>query len=87
MSSSGARSIRTLAVIGAGNMGSGIAQKMATEGFDVLLIDLDDDKVARGLEIIRETLAAGVERKIFGPADAHEGLSTLGKKRPVFQGR
>ena len=54
-----------LAVIGAGNMGSGIAQKLATEGFDVTLVDLDDDKVARGVEIIRKTLAEGVERKIF----------------------
>ncbi|NIM00719.1 MAG: 3-hydroxyacyl-CoA dehydrogenase/enoyl-CoA hydratase family protein [Acidobacteria bacterium] len=60
-------SIEKLAVIGAGNMGSGIAQKMATEGFDVTLVDLDDEKVQRGLEIIRTTLAEGVERKIFRP--------------------
>ena len=55
----------TLAVIGAGNMGSGIAQKMATEGFQVILVDVDDEKVARGLGIIRDTLAEGVERRIF----------------------
>src|SRR5262245_23037706 len=54
-----------LGVVGAGNMGSGIAQKMATEGFDVVLVDLDDEKVARGLAIIERTLAYGVERKIF----------------------
>jgi len=59
------RPIRTLAVIGAGNMGSGIAQKAATEGFPVVLVDLDDAKVARGLSIIETTLAQGVERKIF----------------------
>jgi len=56
---------RTLAVIGAGNMGSGIAQKIATEGFPVLLVDLDDEKVARGLAIVEKTLAQGVERKVF----------------------
>ncbi len=54
--------INELAVIGAGNMGSGIAQKMASEGFDVTLVDLDDEKVQRGLEIIRTTLAEGVDR-------------------------
>ena len=47
--SSMSQPFRTLAVVGAGNMGSGIAQKMATEGFDVILVDVDDEKVARGL--------------------------------------
>jgi enoyl-CoA hydratase/3-hydroxyacyl-CoA dehydrogenase len=64
------RPVRILAVIGAGNMGSGIAQKAATEGFPVILVDVDDDKVARGLAIIEKTLADGVERKIFRPDDA-----------------
>ena len=51
-------------------MGSGIAQKMATEGFSVTLVDLDDEKVARGLGIIEKTLHDGVERGIFAAADA-----------------
>jgi len=54
------RTIRSIAVIGAGNMGSGIAQKAATEGFPVVLVDLDDEKVARGLATIEKTRAAGV---------------------------
>ena len=61
------QSIRKLAVIGAGNMGSGIAQKMATEGFDVTLVDLDDEKVERGLGIIQGILHEAVERKLFTP--------------------
>ena len=69
------KSIEKLAVIGAGNMGSGIAQKMASEGFDVTLIDLDDEKVQRGMEIIRTTLAEGVERKIFS-ADQADAIQT-----------
>jgi enoyl-CoA hydratase/3-hydroxyacyl-CoA dehydrogenase len=56
---------RTLGVVGAGNMGSGIAQKMATEGFDVLLVDVDDEKVARGLATIDRTLKEAVERGIM----------------------
>ena len=58
---------RTLAVVGAGNMGSGIAQKMATEGFDVLLVDVDDEKVGRGLGIIDRTLKEAVDRGIMRP--------------------
>ena len=59
------QTLRTLGVVGAGNMGSGIAQKMATEGFDVMLIDVDDAKVARGLATIERTLAEAVERGIM----------------------
>jgi len=69
------KSLDKLAVIGAGNMGSGIAQKMATEGFDVTLVDLDDEKVQRGMGIIRDTLAQGVERKIFS-AKAAESIQS-----------
>ncbi len=69
-----------LAVVGAGNMGSGIAQKMATEGFDVVLVDLDDDRVTRGVESIRGTLAAGVARRIFKEDDA---TAILRRVRPT----
>ena len=51
-------------------MGSGIAQKMATEGFAVTLVDLDDEKVARGMSIIEKTLNDGVQRGIFSPPEA-----------------
>jgi enoyl-CoA hydratase/3-hydroxyacyl-CoA dehydrogenase len=65
MNSGNERGFERLAVIGAGNMGAGIAQKMATEGFDVTLVDLDDARVAQGVERIRRTLAEAVERKIL----------------------
>src|SRR5215831_1152327 len=57
-------SLRVLGVVGAGNMGSGIAQKMATEGFDVRLVDVDDEKVGRGLATIERTLKQEVFRKL-----------------------
>ncbi|MBC8369931.1 MAG: enoyl-CoA hydratase/isomerase family protein [Planctomycetes bacterium] len=69
--------INKFAVIGAGNMGSGIAQKIATEGFRVVLVDLDDEKVARGVGIIRDMLAQGVERKVFKPAQAEAILANI----------
>lgn len=66
-----------LAVIGAGNMGSGIAQKMAMEGFEVLLLDLDDEKVARGLAAIRKSLDEAVERKLLRSEQARETLNRV----------
>ncbi len=67
----------SLAVIGAGTMGSGIAQKIATEGFQVYLVDLDQDRVQRGLQGIRKTLEAGVARGIFGQDRVEEILSRI----------
>jgi enoyl-CoA hydratase/3-hydroxyacyl-CoA dehydrogenase len=68
---------RTLAVIGAGNMGSGIAQKMASEGFDVILVDLDEEKVARGLRGIETTLNDGIARKLFTSERVREILARI----------
>src|SRR6476646_9723473 len=59
------RSLSVLGVVGAGNMGSGIAQKMATEGFDVLLVDVDDQRVARGIGTIERTLQEAIDRGIM----------------------
>ena len=70
MDSASNRPFRKLAVVGAGNMGSGIAQKMAAEGLDVVMVDLNDEQVGRGMEIIAKTLEQGVERKIFRPEAA-----------------
>ena len=44
---------RRIGVVGAGNMGSGIAQKTAAEGFDVVLVDVDRAAVEAALEASR----------------------------------
>ena len=54
-------------VVGAGNMGSGIAQKLAQEGFSVVMVDTKDEFVDRGFKNIRATLDEGVTRNIFTP--------------------
>ena len=51
-------------------MGSGIAQKAAAEGFPVILVDLDEEKVARGLSIVERTLDEAVRRKIHRPEES-----------------
>ena len=69
--------INKIAVIGAGNMGSGIAQKIAQEGLNVVMIDLKDEYVERGLGIIRQMLQEGVDRKIFKPEQVDDIFSRI----------
>ena len=54
--------IETIAVIGAGTMGHGIAQVAAAAGFKVLLNDVDRESLARGVSAIERNLARGIER-------------------------
>jgi 3-hydroxybutyryl-CoA dehydrogenase len=53
-------SIETIAVIGAGTMGHGIAQVAAFNGFSVLLSDLDREALARAVKSIEKNLAKGI---------------------------
>lgn len=54
-------SIETIAVIGAGTMGHGIAQVAAYSGFRVLLSDVDRESLARGVQSIEKNLAKGIQ--------------------------
>jgi 3-hydroxyacyl-CoA dehydrogenase len=56
------RDIRTVGVIGAGTMGSGIAMNFATAGLDVVLLEVGDDALTRGLQTIARNYADGVRR-------------------------
>ncbi len=69
--------INKIAVIGAGNMGSGIVQKIAQEGLNVVMVDLKDEYVERGLGIIRQMLQEGVDRKIFKPEQVDDIFSRI----------
>ena len=52
--------IRKIGVIGAGQMGSGIAQVCATAGYDVLLNDVNAERIKSGLATINGNLARQV---------------------------
>ena len=69
--------INKIGVIGAGNMGSGIAQKMAQEGLNVVMVDIKDEFVQRGLATIKGLLQEGVKRKIFKPEQAEATLARI----------
>jgi 3-hydroxybutyryl-CoA dehydrogenase len=54
--------VRRVAVLGAGTMGSGIAQVSAVAGFEVRLFDADPAQLDHALQRVGETLDKGVER-------------------------
>ncbi len=66
-----------LAVIGAGLMGSGIAQVAAQAGWQVTLRDLDDAATRRGLEGIRRSLERFAAKELIGPDDVEAALDRI----------
>ncbi|MDJ0765070.1 MAG: 3-hydroxyacyl-CoA dehydrogenase NAD-binding domain-containing protein [Myxococcota bacterium] len=68
---------RKIGIIGAGTMGSGIAQKTAQSGLDVILMDLEQAAVDRGLGGIEKMLNKGVERGIFRPGQPEAILGRI----------
>ncbi|WP_433312403.1 3-hydroxyacyl-CoA dehydrogenase family protein [Micromonospora sp. CA-269861] len=69
-----------LAVVGAGLMGSGIAQVAAQAGWQVTLRDLDDAATSRGLGGIRKSLEKFAEK---GRIEASEVEATLARITPT----
>ena len=71
------RPIGSVAIIGAGNMGSGIAQKSAQEQFDVQMVDREEQLVERGQSIIAGFLDEAIERRIFREPEAEQIKSRI----------
>ncbi len=53
--------MNTVGIVGAGRMGSGIAQVMAQAGYDVILFDISNETLQRALENIRRHLERAIE--------------------------
>ncbi|MFJ5110919.1 3-hydroxyacyl-CoA dehydrogenase family protein [Streptomyces sp. NPDC088551] len=68
---------KKLAVIGAGLMGSGIAQVSAQAGWDVVLRDVTDAALARGIDGIRTSYGKFVAKGKLEEADADAALARI----------
>ncbi|MEN5145507.1 3-hydroxybutyryl-CoA dehydrogenase [Brevundimonas diminuta] len=69
--------IRTVAIIGAGQMGSGIAQVVASGGYEVKLYDVAPDRVTLALGEIAASLARRAARGLSSEAEAHDAMSRI----------
>jgi 3-hydroxybutyryl-CoA dehydrogenase len=74
-------SVRTLGVVGAGQMGSGIAQVAATAGLDVVLNDREQGFLDRGLKGIEASLGKLAEKGEIAPDAKQAALGRI--KRSV----
>lgn len=66
-----------LAVVGAGLMGSGIAQVAAQAGWDVTLRDVDDAAVQRGMSAVRGSLERFAEKGMISLGDVEAALARI----------
>ncbi|MDQ3767891.1 MAG: 3-hydroxyacyl-CoA dehydrogenase NAD-binding domain-containing protein, partial [Actinomycetota bacterium] len=64
--------IERVGVLGAGLMGHGIAQVAAQSGYDVVLREIDQERLDRGVGRIEKQLARAVEKGRMEQSDAGE---------------
>ncbi|HXV01503.1 MAG TPA: 3-hydroxybutyryl-CoA dehydrogenase [Caulobacteraceae bacterium] len=69
--------IRTVGVIGAGQMGGGIAHVCALAGYEVLLNDVTPERITDSLALIDHNLARQVSRGLIDSADAEAALERI----------
>jgi len=73
-------SIKTVAVLGAGTMGNGVAHVFARSGYDVILRDVEQRFLTCGIETITKNLDREVKKEKITAAQKAE---TLGRLRPT----
>ncbi len=69
--------IKTFGVIGAGQMGGGIAQVAAASGLEVIMSDISDECTAAGLATIERNLVRSVEKGKLETGQAREILNRI----------
>jgi 3-hydroxybutyryl-CoA dehydrogenase len=69
--------MKTVAIIGAGQMGCGIAHVLALSGVEVLLNDIGDSKIEMGLTSIAKNLDRQVASKKITQADSDAALARI----------
>ena len=69
--------IKAVGVVGAGQMGNGIAHVMALSGYDVTLNDLDADALTRAVEVIGGNLDRQVSRDKISAAEKDAALARI----------
>ena len=73
----GSRAPETIAVLGAGTMGHGIAQVAAAAGFRVILRDLEREALRRGVQAIERNLAKGIQLGKITEAERDQTLQHI----------
>ncbi|MFN3610789.1 3-hydroxybutyryl-CoA dehydrogenase [Tepidimonas sp.] len=70
-------SIDTIGIVGAGTMGNGIAQACATSGLNVVMIDVSDAALTKGLATIAGSLDRLIKKEKITAADKDAALARI----------
>ena len=76
-------SIKKVGVVGAGQMGNGIAHVIALAGYDVLLNDIDPARIDEALATITGNLSRQVAADKISQADMDKALKHIGKAENI----
>ena len=69
--------IKTVGIIGAGQMGAGIAHVCALSGYSVLLHDVSEDRIGEGLKTVDRNLSRQIARGMVTLDQKHEALPRI----------
>src|SRR5439155_17823401 len=78
-----AHETKTIAVLGAGDMGHGVAELAALRGFDVRLRDVDEAALARATQKIRASLDKLVQKGQVAKTDADAAFARIRPTRDL----
>jgi 3-hydroxybutyryl-CoA dehydrogenase len=77
--------IKSVGVVGAGQMGNGIAHVMAVAGYDVVLNDLNADALERAMAVIDKNLDRQVSRNIISADDKAASLARIASTQELTE--
>ncbi|MEQ6434709.1 3-hydroxybutyryl-CoA dehydrogenase [Comamonas sp. w2-DMI] len=69
--------IQTVGIVGAGTMGNGIAQACAVSGIDVVMVDISDAAVQKGLATVAGSLDRLIKKEKITEADKGAALARI----------
>ena len=68
---------KTISVVGAGTMGNGIAHVFALSGFNVKLIDIDQEILSKALSAIEKNMDRQIKKEVITDQQKNEALSRI----------
>lgn len=69
--------VNSIGVVGAGQMGNGIAHVMALAGYDVVLNDINEDALQRAISLIERNMDRQVSREKITQADRDQAMARI----------
>ena len=70
-------SIQTVGIIGAGTMGNGIAQACAVSGLQVVMVDISEAAVQKGIATVAGSLDRLIKKEKITAADKEAALARI----------